>query len=928
MDTPIDGRLVAGGAPSGASISPADVPPPGVPIFVVLLSFLAAGVAGLAAAFHNFEGSDQYWVLIPFLGFVAAAAAMDVRFRIHGQVEAFNLLEAVLAPLVFAFAGPFAMLAVIGGQLLAGAIRLTEPVKIAFNAAQWALATGLASLVFAALNSGSGVTLRNLGALLAAMAVMGVVNQVCVTAVIALSQNRRPADVLTDLSAVIMPGWVAAWGLNTLVGFLFVFAYASSPFAVFLFFVPLAILHAAYRGYAGTESDRTRLAGLHRASQLLAAPVEPDHALADFLAEVSRCFEAHGAELVIVEDDRIVVHSVHEGDASTYAKSYDVAGCEGLRGQLLTCESTTRVENDDATDLGRALRAERWRNCLMSPLPSDNSIKGVLVIFDQDGLEGFEEGERAVLEALARETTSSFEKGRLFDTIVRERHKLSQLVETTFDGILSLDAFGIVRAWNSGWAQITGQSAQSAIGKPLRSSLKVFDLSGREVPLSRWIRLRHLPEEVRIGTSNGATRWMQCSYRKEVDSDGETALLTIVAHDVTDTRRVEKLQEDVGRLAELEALQRQRVLQLQESLQPGLPVATQAEFGVHYLPSDTNAPTGGDFYDWKVLPDGNVHIAVVDVLGHGVEATNDAFTVIHTLRTLAFQGTAVDKLIAAADAVLSAASPELVATVILLRYDPRTGKGALAGGGHPPALLIGAGGSVTEVSAPGIPIGWPGAGSEHAVDVQLGPSETLALYTDGLIEARRDILLGLEELARTASEVNTMAAPDMARALVERSLIGAERRDDSLALVLRHAGSDVSTIHPMHYRASPAAEQVPTIRHMFRAWASQHLADNESVDDLAMAISELTTNSMRVADRFVEIRATFVNGGLNVEVEDDGPGFDYLAQSKTPRFDDDESGRGLSIARMLVDDLDVDVTSSGCTIRIFKSVSRSLASIS
>ena len=43
-------------------------------------------------------------------------------------------------------------------------------------------------------------------------------------------------------------------------------------------------------------------------------------------------------------------------------------------------------------------------------------------------------------------------------------------------------------------------------------------------------------------------------------------------------------------------------------------------------------------------------------------------------------------------------------------------------------------------------IGWPGAASHGVVERQLDRADTLILYTDGLIEARKDILRGLEEL--------------------------------------------------------------------------------------------------------------------------------------------------------------------------------------
>ena len=127
---------------------------------------------------------------------------------------------------------------------------------------------------------------------------------------------------------------------------------------------------------------------------------------------------------------------------------------------------------------------------------------------------------------------------------------------------------------------------------------------------------------------------------------------------------------------------------------------------------------------------------------------------------------------------------ELVATLLIGRYTPATGNVRLVGGGHPPALVV-RDGKVEELTAGGIPLGWPGAGSFEVVETHLGRGDTLIMYTDGLIESTRDILKGLVNLRRAAEETAGYPAPSLARALVDRALAGAMRQDDSLALVLR-----------------------------------------------------------------------------------------------------------------------------------------------
>jgi PAS domain S-box-containing protein len=895
--------------------------PKGVSIFVGIVALLAAGVTFVDAGTAPAIGSS--WPLLVFFALVVAAEWLDVRFRFHGQIEAFNLSEAVLAPLLFAFTGPAAIAVVATSHLAVGIVRRNQPVKAIFNVAQWALAAGVASYVLLKLQHGDHVTGHNMLALLIAMVAIGLVNQVALTVVIGLAQRRNVVEVIESLSSIIVPGWLVAWGMNTLIGGLFVLAYGSSPFASLLFFVPLGVLHAAYRGYAGMVSDRMRLAGLHRASGVLAgASSQGDRAMAEFLAEVCRCFEANAAELMLVQDEGIVVHRIVNSNADTFAKIV-ARNDDDLRSAMVNMSTTARIRAGSDARVSVALEEAGWTDCLMTPFSGENVVPGVLAVYNQNGLEGFEEGERAVLEALARETASSFEKGRLFAAIAQERHKLSAIVESTSDGVLSLTPEGIVRTWNPGWEEITGKRASAAIGRRSADVMTLSDADGRSITFDSWAdRNGRLPEEVQLVDTNGGIHWLECSYKTEVDDNGFVDALVIVARDVSDERQIEQLREDMDRLAEREALQRQRVLELQESLQPAIPVVDETEFGVHYLPSDTSAPTGGDFYDWQTLPGGDIHVSVVDVLGSGVEATNDAIAVTHTLRLLAYQGVPVEQLVRGADELLAAANPELVATVICLRYNPGTGRARLAGGGHPPPLLVHGDGTVSEIAAPGIPVGWPGAGSDHYVDVTLEPSDSLVLYTDGLVEARRDILAGLESLGRIASQTRSQPVDAVARMLVEQSLEGADRRDDSLALVVRRSAAQVN-VDRFSRRGRNAADEVRLARHQFQAWLAEREEVSQSSDDLCVIVSELVTNAVRAGETFFELRAWTQGDEVVIEVEDDGPGFDgeFLLEDQ-PDFDE-ESGRGLFIVRMLVDEVTVSSSSHGSVVRAVKKVPES-----
>jgi serine phosphatase RsbU (regulator of sigma subunit)/anti-sigma regulatory factor (Ser/Thr protein kinase) len=368
-------------------------------------------------------------------------------------------------------------------------------------------------------------------------------------------------------------------------------------------------------------------------------------------------------------------------------------------------------------------------------------------------------------------------------------------------------------------------------------------------------------------------------------------------------------QAALDKLAELQAAQREVVHQLQDAVRPPTPEADAVELGVHYLSADEEAPTGGDLYDWLVLPGGDLFVTVVDVMGKGVSATKEALSVTHAVRLLVLEGCPLGDVVRRADELITAQSPDLVATVIVARYSATDGRVELAGGGHPPALLLRSSGEAEFVAAPGVPIGWPGAGSSAVVERTLDRADTLVLYTDGLIEARRDVLLGLERLAEAGVETARYPAAAMARVLVDRALDGAARRDDSLALVLRRRvpppPSSSPPLRRFEYHLSRPAS-VSLARHALRDWLEHLTLDPPEVADLLLVASELCANALKHAKGAVVLRSWPDGNDVIVEVEDEGAGFvppsRYIDELPDPEAD---SGRGLFLIEALTDNLEV-----------------------
>ena len=380
----------------------------------------------------------------------------------------------------------------------------------------------------------------------------------------------------------------------------------------------------------------------------------------------------------------------------------------------------------------------------------------------------------------------------------------------------------------------------------------------------------------------------------------------------------------LARMAELEEAQRDLVHQLQIALRPQVLHVTDTELGAHYSAAEQGAPTGGDMWDWVVLPSGELHVAVIDIMGKGVLATKDALAVAHALRLLVLDGCPMEQVVARADEIVTQQNPDLVATLILCRYDPSTGSLRLAGAGHPPALLI-QDGKVRQLAAGGIPIGWPGAGSTEVVEAELGRADSLVLYTDGLIESTKDIIAGLEALEVTASQTAAFPASQQARILVERALEGAARRDDSLAVVVRRRPPPTTmprhALGPFSHRLSRSLAGVGLARDLLRDWLVRVPVEDDVVADLLLVASELCSNGIKHASWQREgavLRAWVDGADVLIEVSDDGGGLSLPYLDEEPPDPDAERGRGLWLVHTLTDELTQDDSETGNLVRCRK----------
>ena len=256
--------------------------------------------------------------------------------------------------------------------------------------------------------------------------------------------------------------------------------------------------------------------------------------------------------------------------------------------------------------------------------------------------------------------------------------------------------------------------------------------------------------------------------------------------------RWEDVPPHVRRIAERE---RQRVeletaRRIQSSILPELPPQLNGVQISHaYLPA---SEVGGDFYDVLALEDGRLAMAVGDVAGHGVSS---GLVMSMAKSALAVQVTfdpGVAQVFRTLNrTVFQTARKRLLATLCYAVLDPARRELLYASAGHLFPYRIDTAGRVDALESIAYPLG-----VRHDLEVlsqkaQLAAGDTLFLFSDGIVEARRegtDEQFGfdrLEEVLGGTVGLSVEGVRDAVLGAVEDFAGTGPQDDDWTVLVLR-----------------------------------------------------------------------------------------------------------------------------------------------
>ena len=361
---------------------------------------------------------------------------------------------------------------------------------------------------------------------------------------------------------------------------------------------------------------------------------------------------------------------------------------------------------------------------------------------------------------------------------------------------------------------------------------------------------------------------------------------------------------------------RHLALTLQRGLLPqDLPETSAVEVCHRYVPADTRAGVGGDWFDVIQLSGARVALVIGDVIGHGIHAAAMMGRLRTAVHTLADLDLAPDELLTRMDDLVVRLGDreqhqELGATCLYLVYDPISRVCSVAGAGHTPPAFVRPDGSVEFPQLPEHPPLGVGGVQFESVEYTLPEGTVIALYTDGLLDLRhRHADTALDRLAAALSP----AGRPLEQICDQLCADAKPKADDDVALLLARTRAVAdSQVAAWEFPADPRSvgEARAAVGRQLNVWGL-----DEQAFATELAVSERVTNSIRYASAPIALRL-IRDRVLICEVSDGSSTSPHLHHAQLL----DEGGRGLYLVSQIAERWGTRYGGAGKTIWLEQSL--------
>ena len=334
-------------------------------------------------------------------------------------------------------------------------------------------------------------------------------------------------------------------------------------------------------------------------------------------------------------------------------------------------------------------------------------------------------------------------------------------------------------------------------------------------------------------------------------------------------------------------------------------------FAARYTPAVPPLEVGGDWYDVIPLPGQRTGVVAGDCVGRGLPAAAVMGQLRSASQAVLLRAPGPAEALTDLDTFASRIPGAECTTVFCAIIDPAAGTVTYSCAGHPPPILVTAGGDYHLLDqARSLPLGMlPADWQRGQATATLPPGATLMLYTDGLVERRNQSLdKGIDAAAVTVAE-HAQDHPDhVADHVMSAMTPAAGYEDDVAVLIYRHPPAPLTV-----QVTADDPSCLALLRARLRQWLPAAGIGGREATDIMIAAGEAAANAVehatagRPADAApvqITLTARAAHTMVQLTIADTGSWRSPPADREQPA--PGTRGHGIIFMHALMDDVTID----------------------
>ncbi|HZY31270.1 MAG TPA: PAS domain S-box protein, partial [Candidatus Methylomirabilis sp.] len=218
---------------------------------------------------------------------------------------------------------------------------------------------------------------------------------------------------------------------------------------------------------AQRERRTTQLATLNTIASAMSRSLNLDEVLREALSKACEVFGADAGAVFLLGRDGCLHLTRHQGLSDRLAARVNTLKVsEGVPGQIaqLTQPVVVRADQQPMTSQFPLLGQEQIETIAGAPLIAEADILGVIVLASNSARH-YSPDEIELLATVGKQVGVALQNARLHEQVMESKTYLEQVIESSHDGIITVNPDLTIRTWSRGAEQILGWNRDEVLGR-------------------------------------------------------------------------------------------------------------------------------------------------------------------------------------------------------------------------------------------------------------------------------------------------------------------------------------------------------------------------------------------------------------------------------------------------------------------------------